>query len=247
MFTIILNPPNAQMMTRDYFDFFVLHLSSMTNEMPELKTNGEFRKALYDMMSWTCDTLRRYVQKTMGNITSFNHRFRNQTVAVIPYSSVPGTQKINATVESSFAKYISLIRVLFLKATIYSIYRYFPRIIVAFASSEDLEHIKSLNMPIWMYLDFSFECNSDAYGRKVLLPKYALMHVRKHLNQTYLMTQPSDVKERWKQIQYVYYSESDQILYARKMSKLLKAVDDMQGIFSLIPHRMHVSDRHHTS
>lgn len=220
----------AVLMTRDFLDFEVMHLSSTTNQFPQLE-NFKLQEELIYRMQQTVESLR------VNNSATFTHRYRDQrilqqTVVIVPFSNHPANQNVH---NEDIKHFTDKLRYLYLQATIWSIYRTFPRIMVSFENKIQLEAIKALNLPIWKYLDLS----NDIKDRH-LLPRETLMYTIRKLKLNTTALSPWDEDKAWQDINYIYYSEADQIIHSRHLPNLYYILDRLERRVALVPHRVQV-------
>lgn len=213
-------------MTRDFLDFQVVHLSSTTNNIGE---SVKLQQRMAENMKKTVQSLR------VDTAMSYNPRYRDfrmtrQTVVIIPFSSNPASQQIYDH-EIKMKDVAGTLRNLYLEATIWSVYRIFPKIIVYFSSETDLARVKGLSLPIWRYIDLSKEVKGS--GDPHTLPKLALQHIHEKLSIPGLHEFFD-----WLNIKYVYFTESDHILVSRFLPSLYNAFEIFNGSLAIIPHRM---------
>lgn len=224
------------LMTRDYFDFQVIHLSSTTNNLEG--------SALLDALTRRM----RHVVKELSKVTvagnSSDSRLYLQTVAIIPFSSTASGVRPD---DFQFS-----IRKLYMEATFWSIKRHITHIVVTVASKQDLDVVNALRLPIWLTVDLS----EDLKGLSTrLLPKKSLIYVADRIHNVNQKRFSQDFKsgdDPWSTFKFVYYTEADQILHIRKQRDILDTLDTdlrlghlsdeakQMYMFALIPHRMQV-------
>lgn len=198
------------LMTRDYFDFQVEHLSSTTKYLE--KVNFEL---ILPNLRRRSNILHQYSFERI-----FEERLNNYTVAIIPISVNPIEPHTNPEIFRLGAR----IRFHYFKSTFWSIYRHIPRIVLSYNNKVAKGWItKSFGRYVWKTIDLS------AFADKPLLqPKMTLQHISKQL------TSDPDFKD----IRYIYYSEADQILHLRHSTEILDIIDASDGRFVFSPHRM---------
>lgn len=212
-------------MTRDFFDFLVIHLSSTTNTMPH-DPSSEIKSILIDRM-----------KDTVGNLSSrvkpFGALYQkisslNQTVAILPYSSTPASSQ-NDEFNRNIRKY-------YFQATFWSIYKYFRNVLITTSSNEELEQVKTFGLPAWKYVnvmpDEKFPANKK---NKWHLPRETLRYVLQNIDEGRL-NKNSDAA--WNNCRYLYYSEGDLILQMRFVKALYNVIDRHNKTLVLVPHRM---------
>ena len=104
-FAILNTGSQVSVMTRDYFDFEVVHLSSTTNVLPS--SRNELLAELLFRMNQTVNALdasSAKMQNKRYKINSASHRWRNQTIAVIAFTELSGSSS-----QSNFAAEMSVI------------------------------------------------------------------------------------------------------------------------------------------
>ena len=148
------------LMTRDYFDFEIEHLSSTIN------TIGEEKK-LHSHFIYLARSKSLWLKKIATEIpnTPSHKPLMNLTVVIIPFSTRGGT----------FGKSHQL-RVSFFEATFWSIYRYMPHIAVAVSTEHDERSIKQLQLPVFEIFRF----NQTRISWE--LPKYSLLKAHESLS-----------------------------------------------------------------
>lgn len=166
------------------------------------------------------------------------------TLVLLPYTSTPGTQKFSPG-QRELLKYTHKLRLLFLEATVLSISRYFPRIVITTSNQYDYETVAGLRLPVWRIINLESEVNT--VGRSSFLPSASLLHIyEKFVNLSNPISSGqifSDEELVWRGVRYIYYSEMDQILYATRSSLLttFTTLDKLNGSAIFVPHRMNVS------
>ncbi len=207
-------------MTRDYFDFMVEHLSATSNQIPF--SNPDIFEAAHDKLAGT-------VKALASHVATFNETFNDRmdprvykTVAIMVYSSMAFSAR-HSTVQSR-------IRKPFFEATFWSVYRYFPNTIVFVADDKDAAAVRDMNIPYWRLVKMPVPL--DHLNRSTALPRYSIISVIKH------MRQGTD----YHGMDYVYFTEGDQILHMRRAGDLFDTIDNSDGYFVVAPHRMQVSE-----
>ena len=211
------NTKYRSLMSRDYFDLMVEHLSTTSNFIPR---GNEPIFRVYNMrMKQTVMRLKEIA--TQRPRWEEDSRL-NQTVAILVYSSISFSRG-QSPMQSKARKG-------FFEATFWSVYRYFPHIAVYVASDHDNQYIKESKLPAWQLqqLDVPLENN-----KTILLPRLSLEHMLHALERT---PQPAGSPT----LNYVYFSEGDQILHMRHAGGLFDSIDNSDGRFLLVPHRMQV-------
>jgi len=216
------------LMTRDFFDFQVLHLSSTTNQLPS--NDKRLLDALLTQMQATVQALR---QRALDSLKYPAHeqpdeRLKKHTVALIPYCS-------KSVSSNSFERFQFDIRRLFFEATFWSVHRYIPHIIVTFPSQMDFLALESMKLPIWKTVDMQALFNVSALDHEPkstkLLPKQSLLFLIEKLENTNL--------SEFSEFNYVYYTEADLVLQLRSEWGILDTLDTPDGgSYVVTPHRM---------
>ena len=114
-------------MTRDFFDFQVVHLSSTTNQLPRM-TDASLQKELTTRMNKTVEQFKNAIkehksgQELLAFRMSENRPRMINTVVILPYTSPPGTQKISKK-DADVIRATYELRLLYLQAGVLSISR----------------------------------------------------------------------------------------------------------------------------
>lgn len=219
--SVALSPPyNGQdavkhiMMTRDYFDFAVEHLSAMTNRIE----NHDWD----DLILENATKKARYLKNM--HVDRF-HPFRNMTIALMPFSTNPASS-YNRDVDVA-----NKIRMAFFEQTFWSIYKAFKHIAVSVTRAKDLERLLSMNLPITKI--FASTINDDPKSNYASNVRQALSLTIDELNQNV----------SWSRFKYFYYSEGDLPLHFRRQKEILQLfenTDPSTQDLVLAPHRMQV-------
>lgn len=217
-------------MTRDYLDFLVLHLSSTITALPQTSdnlTNDKFNSEILSRMNRTVELVRLNVdnsipKKGRKQRAKLSRSIKDQTIVVMPYSNRALSESIN-TLTSSF---IYQTRSIFLETTFWSVFRYFPKIIIATSTDIEYKAVKSLDLPVFEQYNLTGKVIQPIH-----LPKHALIELRSRLL--------GDAKYRM--IKFVYYTDSDQMLYMRSIANIFNLMNLSNNLISLIPHRMQVN------
>lgn len=234
------------MLSRDYFDFLVEHLSTTSNQIPfsNTLTFGIYYKRIQKVVE--------ELKQVAYDRTESDERLQ-QTVAVLIYSSITFSRP-QANVQAS-------IREPYFEATFWSVYRYIPNIIVFVATDHDRTAVESMQLPSMEIRQLAVPL--DHKNRTVALPRLSLGWVDAQLRRGSAvepnpalinLRAPNRVKEKaplttrimneqsinWDKFKYVFFSEGDQILHWRKASGMFDTVDAGQGKIVVVPHRMQV-------
>ena len=208
------NKACATLLTRDYFDFFVEHLSAATNTLPS--ENDAIFAAISKKIRRKVTTM-----KSFGMYSARDDRM-NRTLAHIVYSSNPGSADPN--------HFQLNIRKSFFEATFWSIYRYFPHMVVYVETPEDEILLRKSGLPI---LSIERIETHEKDGRAPLLLKDSILSTADKLR---------DAKSsKWAAFDYVFYTEADHILQMRHVSDLFHMIDGSLGNYLVVPHRMQVA------
>ena len=150
--------------------------------------------------------------------------FGDSVVAVIPFATVGQVEGGHALVPQ--------IRTAFFEQTFWSIYRYFPHIVISVTRKRDLDFLKTLHLPLFDI--FVSVVNDDPKGNYAHNVKQALLMAHDNLLNN----------NSWSNFKYLYYSEGDLVLHMRKQEQLLNLIASSAANkeeFFLAPHRMQVS------
>jgi hypothetical protein len=202
--------------TRDYFDFLVEHLSPLSTLTPAHST-AIYKENILKLKDYV-RTFQDYRINPNSGVVDFR---QNTTLAILVYSSTPIVPKISSNLQYTIRKH-------FFEATFWSVYRYFPHVIVFVASEKDKNEIRAMRLPHWKLVHLAVPNENN---RTMLLPKFAIEYL---VNLTY---EEFDVLYSY---DYFYYSEGDQLLYMRHMKDLYDTIDDSTGLAAIVPHRMPV-------
>lgn len=208
------------LMSRDYFDFFIEHSSSTLNmkeskdiDMLLLNRTSKKSKQLKDV------GLSRERAKRSQKADLY---FWNTTVAVIPFATVSGLGNEVYDVDR-------LMREAIFEMTFWSIYRYFPSIVVSVTTEYDFKALKKLNLPI---LQIFYKKDAD--------PNFKPANVKFALQATH---DAFAAKPEWRsKFKFVYFTEGDSVLHMRFQKTLYDLMSGVgeRGGYVLVPHRMQV-------
>jgi hypothetical protein len=128
-------------------------------------------------------------------------------------------------------------RVKYLQATVWSLVRYMPHVIVSVGKASDYELVNDLQLPVMTVLDLSSKYQHDlqrsktrkADGHPYGQPRDSLLYVYD------MMTEGEGV---WGQFKRIYYTEGDHVLYMRSQQEIMDVFDFMHDETALIPHRL---------
>lgn len=236
----------TNIMTRDYFDFHVCHMSCSTNGIANHTINSFLTDYLDNKLKRTTAILER---ETSNPVQKADDRLRQKSVAVITFSVASGSSKYE------YNQHQEKIRIEYFKATFWSVHRYIPHIVVAIAIKRDIVILKSLNLPVWVVANLT-ERFDETVPRlhpksRWHLPKHSLLFLISRLNMgmdyknkdlTSIVNRNRDFTNKlktWSQFEYVYYTEADQVMYMRQPKLLMDALDTQNKSLIAVPHRMH--------
>lgn len=237
------------MLSRDYFDFLVEHLSTTSNQIPY--SHSQTFSVYYQRIQNVVLELK----KVATDRTESDKRLK-ETIAVLIYSSITFSRP-QANVQAG-------IREPYFEATFWSVYRYIPNIIVFVASDRDRIAVEEMYLPALEIKQL--EVPLDHKNRTVALPRLSLgwvdTQLRMSTNEGELPIALQDlqgppvgpaqrrVKQSkrmmneqivpWSDYKYVFFSEGDQILHWRQAGGFYDTVDAGQGKIVIVPHRMQV-------
>ena len=193
--------------TRDYFDYFVEHMSSTTNNMKR-----SFFNVISKELSTNAEILYQQSRNTSDQSKYLDIR-QNQTLAFLVYFS-------NTIAVTSKDIRHSQIRQSFLNITFWSIYRYFPHIAIFVGRQEDYASVQNFRLPCFaienVYNNLTFNNAKEFKSKMQLIPQLALLRVNGHL------------KTDWKsKFNYVYFTEGDQLLHLRHIPQIFDAIGEI--------------------
>lgn len=223
------------LLTRDYLDFHVEHLSSTSNMLLSQQATDRHVETLQRrlrLLKAHIEREPRYIDPAKG---AADARISQQTLVVVPFN----LNRVQKTSSHSSPASERLLRLLCFRVTIWSIYRYFPNIAVGAATVGDVELLRSLDLPhvahkegMLKVIDLSRTFHAE--GHQILnyrmLPKMLILHVINLLK----------MHPGWSHFRYVYYTEADQPLYARSLPHAFDAIDKDRPHVSIVPHRFQV-------
>lgn len=233
------NDPRVALMTRDYFDFAVQHLSSTTNQLPSGSTN-EFLETIVEQTEGIIARLKARAEVPKDHATHVNPlsddpRRLMLTVALIPFCNRAASvdPRLETATMNAFQR---TIRLLFFEATFWSVYRAFSNIVVTVGTDADLKTLLSLKLPIWKTVNMKALFNESApvraKGSVHFLPKESLLFLLEKLED------PRAVD--FQPFRYIYYTEADHVLQIRNPDQMYNAMDMSGGKYVIAPHRMQV-------
>lgn len=217
------NCPNcATFATRDYFDFFVEHLSPYTNYIP------------FDRSDMTEIVRQKAEQRAIlfRNHTLFDSEkldffYLNRTLGIIPFS----TKAFSKTEDLSSQAHI---RQHFFEITFWSVYRYFPNIAVI-TSDEDMPMLKQLNLPIFQTIVIPNPPTSEE-NKTISLPRLGIDKIIQQFRARNTLYNP---------FKFIFYTEGDQIVHIRNIEKLYDLIIGSRRAFVAVPHRFQVNSTRH--
>lgn len=207
----------TSILTRDFFDFFVEHLSSTSNQIPH--SNLAVMSEQTMKLNQTAHLLQHelfFQQKSDDRL--------DQTLAILIFSSLAFSVPKEIRQHSD-------IRTAYFTATFYSLYRYFQNICIFVGNEKDRQILTAAHIPAWDIEVLSVQLDSRNYT--TALPRDSLLHIIERFKQ------PQKYR-RLSQFKYIYFSEGDQILHMRHVRELYNLIDESGGKFVVIPHRMNV-------
>lgn len=236
------------MLTRDYFDFLVEHLSTTSNQIPH--SNKVVFDVFYKRIQKVVTEL-----KELATVRPESDPRLNVTIATLIYSSITFSRP-QATLQAN-------IREPYFEATFWSVYRYIPHIVVFVATDYDRKAVEEMKLPALEIKQL--EVPRDHKNRTVALPRYSLSWLdscmrkgreggadsskqleldweREDSKKQKRMTISRDESGGWAydEFQYVFFSEGDQILHMRHADMLFDTLDAGQSKLVIVPHRMQV-------
>jgi len=225
------------LMTRDYFDFSVQHLSSTTNQLP-WNAPETFLDVIHEQTINIVERLRARAESPKEHPThvsplSEDPRRKEQTVALIPFCNRAAS--VDSRLETAWNNAFQVkVRLLFFQATFWSVYRAFPNIVVTVGTDSDLATLMEMNLPVWKTVNMKALFNESAPirapGSVHFLPRESLL---------FLMEKMVDSSAQFfSKFRYVYYTEADHILQLRSADQLYNAIDNSGGRWALAPHRL---------
>ena len=201
----------STLMTRDYFDFQVQHLSSTTNTL-----NKENYRVLLPGLQRKASKMKQAALKARSRGVS-DRRLDLETIAVLPVSVNP----VLPHTDPKVYRLVERIRYFFFRLTFWSIYRHISNIVVSYHAHEAVKWIEKTPQ-VWKAL------NLTNLRDPKLQPKATLQAISDALL----------ADDSYSRFRYVYFSEADQILHLRRGKEILDVIDGSWGRFSLTPHRM---------
>ena len=202
-------------MTRDYFDMFVEHLSSYTNTVGAKQVG----QVLIERMKKTMAIYRGTAPQSRQTGQHVDLPFKNNTIAIIPFST-----------KSHISQSIAEVRRLYFLLTYYSVCMHFPNIAVAVADEAHFRDFKSLDLPIEPFHVFKCYRQNETFQGHHLM-KDMLIKTAVKLGKS----------ARWSHFEFIYFTESDQILHMRREREIYDMMISNENNFYMVPHRLNVS------
>lgn len=235
-FSIVRQKLNNQrcILTNDAFDFFVEHLSVITNRL-----NSFTDIQLFNEIMNRLEKSKFFYQKQIEfypKLTRYDHR-QQDTLAILVFST-NSFSATNTILQSN-------IRKIFFEITFWSIYRYFPYIIIYTATDDDYRELIRMNLPF--YRIFHIPVEMDSRNRTATLPREAIRHSyewlgvkgwqspRTVLNPISVTGSKDEIDVS--QFKYIFFSEGDQILHIRHMEEYYNLMDFSNSRIGIVPHR----------
>lgn len=219
----LLNENCETLMTRDFLDFHVEHLSSSSNFVLE----NNFLPKFIEQMRVKVRELKRSALFDSGDRK--DSRQTHATIAIIPFH----LNRVQKRGPGFLDKALDAeLRVLFLEATFWSTYRYFRNVVIGVCSNEYLNLLRNLQLPTFAVIDMSdsFYYKGVKIADTKMLPRGLLLRIIE------IMKFHPD----WQVFRYVFYTEADQVVYARGLNFLYDAIDSNRAHHVVVPHRMQV-------
>jgi hypothetical protein len=207
-------------LTRDFLDYFVEHLSSTTNI---IRPNSQLEKFHLRNTVKKASVLKRHA---LNHWSGEKRPFSADTIAIVAFSTNRAFSQGKKESSSDRVKATQDMRYAFFEATFWSIYRYIPNIAVAISGSDELKRLRAAKLPIYHIFHIP-----NASQPSWQLPKQSLLHLADTLK----------FNISWGHFKYVYFTECDQILHMRGQQHLHDLLDSTNDVFMTVPHRMQVS------
>lgn len=222
---VLLENDDAQearnvVLTRDFLDYFVEHLSSTTNI---IRTNSQLERFHLRNTIKKSNVLRRHALNI--NHAPEHRPFSSDTIAIIAFSTNRAFAQGKKESTPERMKVLQDTRYAFFEATFWSVYRYIPHIAVAISGTDELKRLRKAHLPIHHIFMIP-----NASQPTWTLPKQSILHLASMLR----------TNTSWNHFRYVYFTECDQILHMRAQRHLHDFLEGTEGLFMTIPHRMQV-------
>lgn len=186
----------TNLMTRDYFDFHVIHLSGTTNGVHNESADGFLMRAIYNKLSITTQMLMEHTlrQNYTGAIPE-DTRLMDETVALIPFSVCSASNRYK------FNRHQEAIRLEYFSATFWSIRRYIKHIVVTVGLKKDLALLTQLQLPVWRIVDLSqyYDPDIDRFNpaSRWFLPRRSMLYIAARLQNLPFREEPSDYAKKY--------------------------------------------------
>jgi hypothetical protein len=208
----------AVLMSRDYMDYFVEHLSSLTNQLPDTSSDQFLMRELGHKVS--------HYKKWLTSHNPFSSPFANDTIAVMPFS-------LHTYRHGEYPK----MRKLFFELTYLSVYANFPKIVVAVPDEHHLDVLLNrLNLPFQPFHIIKCYAENGTETHDYDLMKCMLLQLRDTL----------ETARKWSKsigVRHVFFTECDQVLHMRAAREIHDTMAASTADFVMVPHRMNVSTR----
>lgn len=181
----------TNLMTRDYFDFHVIHLSGTTNGVHNESADAFLMREIYKKLSVTTQILMEHTirQNYTGSVAG-DSRLMDETVALIPFSVSSASNRYK------FNRHQEAIRLEYFTATFWSVHRYMKHIIVTVGLKKDLALLTQLHLPVWRIIDLSqyYDPDIDRFNpaSRWFLPRRSMLYVANRLQNLPFREEPCD-------------------------------------------------------
>lgn len=207
-------------LTRDFLDYFVEHLSSTTNI---IRPNSQLERFHLRNIIKKTTVLKRHALNWRANEI---RPFSKDTIAIIAFSTNRAFSQGRKENSPDRVKATQDLRYAFFEATFWSIYRYISNIAVAISGYDELSRLRAAKLPT-----FHVFVIPNATQPSWQLPKQSLLYLANMLK----------TNISWGHFKYVYFTECDQILHMRGQGPLHQLLDSTNDAFMTVPHRMQVN------
>lgn len=212
----------ASFATRDFFDFFVEHLSPYSNYIPYdlpdmieiVSQKVENRASLYRKLAST---------NIFEGRKSTTNSLMNSTLGIIPFSTKAFSKRKDIPAQIK-------IRQSFFELTFWSVYRYFPHIAVI-TSEEDLSVLNELKLPIFHTVVVR-NLTLSKYNKTDSLPRQGVDNILQSMKKN---------KQTFQRFNFVFFTEGDQVVHMRGLEHIFDLLINSGNYFASIPHRLHVN------
>jgi hypothetical protein len=221
--TTSLVESHKAIMTRDYFDYSVVHLSPTVSQLLTASIKNSY-SSIQRRTALSNDALR----SSVGTVPT-DPRMMDETVAIMPFSTIP------ASMFNGDNDYQNAIRANLFSSTYWSIRRYIKHVIIFTGRKKDREYLDKMGIDPWKVVDLSHHYNDHVRvdgdpGSRKLLPRDTIIHVYNNM---------LNGEGQWGKFKYIYYSEGDLLLMLRHPNKLMDAMDTFNDKhIVLAPHRL---------